>query len=167
MRTSLAESSPAAGSPPLMSRDLLRRLPHKEIGTMFELPHPTYFRLHLRPVSASASSFSNKNVAVGNTSAVTEQLRKVHKGSSTEGLIYSGILKDIESRILTLETVCNFYKKFQWLLIGPIVAGLLMAVPPAIDIFRGISEVKKRQKNTVEKLSNLNKRIEYLEGRSN
>ncbi|CAO2161425.1 unnamed protein product, partial [Urochloa humidicola] len=31
----------------------------------------------------------------------------------------------------------------------------------------GVSEVKKRQKNTAEKLSNLTKRIEYLEGRIN
>ncbi|CAO2194054.1 unnamed protein product [Urochloa humidicola] len=97
-----------------------------------------------------------------------DQVLDLLKGrASAEGVIDSGSLKDIESRILTLETVCNFYKKFQWLLVGPIVAGLVMTVPPTIDIFRGVSEVEKRQKNTAEKLSNLTKRIEYLEGRIN
>ncbi|CAO2194055.1 unnamed protein product [Urochloa humidicola] len=102
--------------------------------------------------------------------AAMGQLRSLSSaipGTTTLGVIDSGSLKDIESRILTLETVCNFYKKFQWLLVGPIVAGLVMTVPPTIDIFRGVSEVEKRQKNTAEKLSNLTKRIEYLEGRIN
>lgn len=72
-------------------------------------------------------------------------------------------MEDLTHRILVLETVCNIYEKFQWLLLVPVV-GLLMTVPSAIEVVHGASKEKKRQMKTAEKLSNLESRIEYLEG---
>lgn len=82
---------------------------------------------------------------------------------SPQDLVDSRSLEKLEDRISKLEAVCSFYKKIQWLLLGPIV-GLLMGIPSMIYGIRSAAMIKERQKDTAEKLSDLKRKIEYLEG---
>ncbi|XP_066315422.1 uncharacterized protein [Miscanthus floridulus] len=88
IQTTVFGASIAAGSHPLMSQDLFRRLRHQEIRTVFGLLRQTYFCLQQRHVCASSSS--NKDITA---SASESELIKAQKGSSIEALSLGCVIK--------------------------------------------------------------------------
>lgn len=154
-------ASTAVWSHPLISQNLLLPLPRQEIRTVFGLLQQTYLCLQQRPVCAFSS---NKDVAIGKTTASASVGNTT--ATASEVLVDSGSLKQLERRILRLEVRSRFYKNFKWVFVGPIV-GTLMAISSAINTYHDVSTAKEKQKNTAEKLSNLKRQIEYLEGRIN